>query len=164
MSAEKKGLSRQSQMILLLLALLPLWHSLGSYLPASSPAPEDSPYYIECLECGLQYACGPNGAIGMRCPHCARAEATMVFRTRGAPIWDLLVKLLVAIVAFLSIVVLIFAGHQKKKAAGPVSGQAPMQEEAAGEVKEQIKDEIKNWARDLVENRRKRQEKKAAGE
>ena len=160
MSAEKKDLSRQSQLTLLLLALLPLWYSLGSYLPATSPAVENSPYYMECRECGLQYACGPDGVIGMRCPRCARAEATMVFRTRGAPIWDLLVKLLVGFVAFLSIVVLIFAGHQKK-AAEPVSGQAPVQEEAAGEVKEQIKDEIKNWARDLAENRRKRQEKKA---
>jgi hypothetical protein len=153
--SEKKGLSRQAQMTLLLLALLPVWYSLGSYLPASAPASEDSPYYMECLECGLQYACGPDGAIGMRCPRCARAEATMVFRTRGAPIWDLLAKFLVGIVAFLSVVVLIFAGHQKKDAK-PVS-QAPMQEEAAGDIKEQIKDEIKNWARDLAENRRKRQ-------
>jgi len=54
MSAEKKDLSRQSQLTLLLLALLPLWYSLGSYLPATSPAVENSPYYMECRECGLQ--------------------------------------------------------------------------------------------------------------
>lgn len=165
MSREKEGLTRQALLTLLLLALLPLWYSLGGYSSAKPTSPGDSPYYMECLECALEYPCGPDGVAGMRCPRCARADATIVLRTRGAPVWELLVKLLVGIISFLAVLVLVFADHKPKKEPAPSAWdqtpeQAPTNDAASGNIKEQINDEIKNWARDLAENRRKRIEQK----
>src|SRR6516164_7717391 len=118
MPSEKKGLSGPTQLLLAVLALLPLLYVLAGQLSGSSSADGPSPYFMWCPECDLHYYCGPNGIPGMRCPHCARVDATLVFRTRsGTDVWDLVVKLFVGIVAFLAVVVLIVGGHRSKKAA-----------------------------------------------
>jgi hypothetical protein len=91
----------------------------------------------------------------MRCPHCARVDATLVFRTRsGTDVWDLVVKLFVGIVAFLAVVVLIVGGHRSKKAAA----QPTRVEPKSSEERQVAVNEIKDWARDLMEHRRRRLE------
>jgi len=154
MPAERKGLSGPTQLLLIALALSPGWYLLAGQIWSSPSQLQDlTPNYMWCPDCGLEVPCGPQGSPGMRCPRCAHAEATLVLRIRsGSSLWDMLVKSFIGLVAFLAVVVLVFGTHQPKRAVeSPAAPKDPAARQAAI-------NEIRDWARDLAENRRRRLE------
>jgi hypothetical protein len=153
MPVERKGLSGPVQMVLAVLVLLPLWYMAANRLSAGSSPEEITPYYMWCPDCGLEYLCGDKGLPGMVCLRCGDPKPTLVFRTRSdSPLSDLLVRCLVGVISFLAIVFLIVGGHRPKKVPeDPVRPKDPAAREAAA-------NDMKNWARELIVNRRRRLE------
>jgi hypothetical protein len=143
-------------MTLALLALLPVWYLLVQKPSDRLKSVEESPYYMECLNCGAEMPCGQSGSEGMPCPRCPSEKGLMLFRTRsGVGVWDLIVKLFVGVIAFMAVVVLVFAGQGKGKPAVETD-KRPKEPATTAQIRSEIKEELNNWARELVENRRKR--------
>jgi hypothetical protein len=155
MSHEKKGLSGPTQLVLLGLALLPVWYFVVRQLGDNSTPDEVSPYYMACPECGLKYFCGPKGLPGMICLRCADPKPVLQFRTSSVTDFsDVLVRVFMGVISLLAVVVLIVGGHRPKKKAAKEE-TAPAKDP---EAKQAALNEMNKWARDLVENRRRRME------
>jgi hypothetical protein len=151
MPDEKLRLNGPTQLLLAALALLPLWYSAGKKLSAGSNPERPSPYSMVCQKCGLEYFCGPDGIPGMKCLRCDEPKPTMVFhRDTGVSLWDAIVPIFLGGVSFLSVVVLIVGTNRPKK---PVKKEETPQTAEAPAVPGQ---ELKNWARELIEERRRR--------
>jgi hypothetical protein len=154
MSVENKGLSGPVQLVLAVLALSPLWYMAANQLSAGSSLEEMTPNYMWCPDCGLEYPCGPKGVPGMVCLRCGDPKPTLLLRSRSdSPLSEFLVRCLVGVISFFAVVLLIVGGHRSKKSAKEETARP-----AGPAVKETPGKDMKDRARALIEDRRRRLE------
>jgi hypothetical protein len=122
-------LSTPFQVLLVLLALLPVWYHLIQLATAKAEEPRNMWW---CPKCTLELPCQANETVARRpCPRCSQRGGVMQILTLSGEqisFTDVLVRGMIALVAFLSVVMLLVyggKGRAKKGAKTDKAAKAP---------------------------------------
>jgi len=120
MADARKRLSRESQFVLVLLALLPVWYFLWQ-LSAQGPAQEEAPApYVRCTACGASALAEPGAKRRDKCPTCGRTQTlelvSLPLVAKPLALADLVVRIAIGIVSFSAVAVLVVRGQRRRRA------------------------------------------------
>jgi hypothetical protein len=121
MFSKAKGLSRLVKLLLVLIALLPVWYFLWERQHQAGETGQEPVLQERCEACGLQVPCGPKQKPASQCPRCGREGTVVLILAEPAPqplaSTDFALRIGVGIVSFLAVVVLIVRGDRRGKVA-----------------------------------------------